>query len=315
MAEIAKALKRPPEYCTRFCGTELGTIYKFDSTEGKAIINGSHKAETLQQIMDKFIQLYVICPKCSLPEVDLMVKKKRIFGRCNACGQNVEFDSTHKIAAYVIKNPPKCESTVKSKTKSTRPRYDENTPKLTTKHEKSAKKKSSKSKGDGAAKLKKIPLEGDEMDELISSIRASIDPSSDGDPIVEACMGVQEARGLDGACILYAALCLKFEDEFDVCKLGDQIPNLKPVVVDLKAAKILGAVESFVVIQHPDTVPRYPLVLKTLYEEDVLDEDDVLEYYETDTRKGRAYAPAKNAAAPFLKWLGEAESEDSSDDS
>lgn len=53
MSDIARALKRPPEYPTKFCGCELGSQSKFEVAEGKAIVNGAHTELDLQQIIDK----------------------------------------------------------------------------------------------------------------------------------------------------------------------------------------------------------------------------------------------------------------------
>lgn len=106
MSDIAKALKRPPEYCTKFCGCELGALSKFDSVEGKAIVNGAHTEMVLQEIIDKFIDKFVLCPNCALPEADLHVSKGRVRAKCNACGFSGDSDNLHKVATYILKYPP-----------------------------------------------------------------------------------------------------------------------------------------------------------------------------------------------------------------
>lgn len=35
------------------------------------------------------------------------VKKGIISGQCNACGAKNELDNAHRLAAFIIKNPPK----------------------------------------------------------------------------------------------------------------------------------------------------------------------------------------------------------------
>ncbi|CAA9990106.1 eukaryotic translation initiation factor 5, putative [Plasmodium knowlesi strain H] len=119
MGEIARSLKRPPMYPTKFFGCELGTMVKFEENEEKAIVNGAHKENDLVNILDKFIEMYVLCPHCLLPETDIIVKKGFLICKCNACGNIGELNNSHKIATYMIKNPPQI-STVGSKKKKTK---------------------------------------------------------------------------------------------------------------------------------------------------------------------------------------------------
>lgn len=118
MGDIARSLKRPPEYPTKFCGHELGSQSKFDPAEGKAIVNGAHEQRDLQQLIDKFIDKFVLCQNCNLPEIDLQLKKGRVTYRCNACGNQNEVDNSHKLATFILKNPPDGEnSTISVKKK------------------------------------------------------------------------------------------------------------------------------------------------------------------------------------------------------
>jgi translation initiation factor 5 len=91
---------------TKFCGHELGSQSKFDPSEGKAIVNGSHTQQDLQLLIDKFIDKFVLCEQCKLPEIDLLLKKNRVGYRCNACGNQGQVDNRHKLATFIMKNPP-----------------------------------------------------------------------------------------------------------------------------------------------------------------------------------------------------------------
>lgn len=55
MAEVAKALGRPPTYPTKYFGCELGAQTQFDKNE-RYIVNGSHDASKLQDLLDGFIR-------------------------------------------------------------------------------------------------------------------------------------------------------------------------------------------------------------------------------------------------------------------
>jgi len=109
MPEVARALKRPPQYTTKWFGAELGAQSTYTDKEGegiRAIINGHHDTPIFQTMLDKFIDKYVLCANCHLPEIDMFVKKGNITAKCKACGWAGDLDNNHKIAAFITKNPP-----------------------------------------------------------------------------------------------------------------------------------------------------------------------------------------------------------------
>jgi len=109
MSDVAHALKRPPQYTTKWFGAELGAQSTYTDKEGegiRAIINGHHDTPIFQTMLDKFIDKYVLCANCHLPEIDMFVKKGNVSGKCKACGWAGDLDNNHKLATFIIKNPP-----------------------------------------------------------------------------------------------------------------------------------------------------------------------------------------------------------------
>merc|ERR1712176_353278 len=49
---------------------------------------------------------YVCCENCQLPEIAMNIKKGMIVGRCLACGWAGNLDNNHKLAAFILNNPP-----------------------------------------------------------------------------------------------------------------------------------------------------------------------------------------------------------------
>merc|ERR1712066_458058 len=91
MSDAARALKRDPVYVMQFIGYDLGvkTSYTNKESEGeRAIVNGHHETAALQSLIDKFIEKYVLCRGCNLPEIDLYVKKGFVMAQCKACPWN-----------------------------------------------------------------------------------------------------------------------------------------------------------------------------------------------------------------------------------
>ena len=108
MTEIARALGRPPTYCTKFFGCELGAQTQFDFKNDRYIVNGAHDAAKLQDMLDIFIKKFVLCERCDNPETDLKVytKKGIITASCRACGHSFTLDMRHKLTTFIVKNPP-----------------------------------------------------------------------------------------------------------------------------------------------------------------------------------------------------------------
>ena len=108
MPEVARALGRPPTYCTKFFGCELGAQTQFDFKNDRYIVNGAHDAAKLQDMLDIFIRKFVLCERCDNPETVLKVlpKKGMITSSCKACGHSFTLDMRHKLTTFIVKNPP-----------------------------------------------------------------------------------------------------------------------------------------------------------------------------------------------------------------
>lgn len=108
MMDVAKAIGRPPTYPTKYFGCELGAQTQYDYKNERFIVNGSHDAAKLQDLLDGFIRKFVLCPECDNPETDLLVsvKKGTISQGCKACGFHGPLEVNHKVNTFILKNPP-----------------------------------------------------------------------------------------------------------------------------------------------------------------------------------------------------------------
>jgi len=109
LTELATALRVPPAYPLKFLGVELGS----QTNESQGVINGSFVEPEMRKHLDKFIEKYVLCSNCKYPEMVLRVKHNEVGGVCNSCGTRSVLDNVHKLAAYILKNPPKNNSEFK----------------------------------------------------------------------------------------------------------------------------------------------------------------------------------------------------------
>lgn len=105
---IGKSLNCPAIYLLKHFGYELGTQSRIDGTQ-RYILNGNHEKGKLQELLQKFINTYILCIRCKTPETVLKVLPKRckLRASCAACGHAYAIDENSKLAAYIIKCHPK----------------------------------------------------------------------------------------------------------------------------------------------------------------------------------------------------------------
>lgn len=85
----------------------MGAQVKCDEKHDRYIVNGSHDAPKLQEILDGFISKFVLCAECLNPETDLVILKDGSIVRdCKACGKRTFVDMGHRLSNYITRNPP-----------------------------------------------------------------------------------------------------------------------------------------------------------------------------------------------------------------
>ncbi|EMG47938.1 Eukaryotic translation initiation factor eIF-5, putative [Candida maltosa Xu316] len=105
LAEVARALNRPPSYLIKFFGYELGAQTQIQND--RYLVNGAHDSNELQDSLDGFINKFVLCGSCKNPETEIVLKGKDSLERdCKACGKITLLDPKHKLYSFIVKNPP-----------------------------------------------------------------------------------------------------------------------------------------------------------------------------------------------------------------
>eukprot|EP00040_Diaphanoeca_grandis_P013839 m.69932 g.69932 ORF g.69932 m.69932 type:complete len:238 (-) comp24158_c0_seq1:647-1360(-) len=137
---VAESLGCDAEYPIKFLGFELGTRVqmkpKSKTSKKKQVdvmIPGHHDLCRLEELLHKFIEKFVLCSCCRLPECNTEVqrrtkKKVAVTMRCRACGFAKDLaPSLHKLVGFIGEHPPKPKtcpmrtSTNKTPTKTTIP--------------------------------------------------------------------------------------------------------------------------------------------------------------------------------------------------
>jgi translation initiation factor 5 len=102
LSDVAQALKRDSAEVNKFFGTELGAQTTYSSESDRAVVNGAHTDATLQGLMHKYIELFVLCPNCRLPETEYKIKSGAVYHKCMACGAKEMVDMSHKLCTFIL---------------------------------------------------------------------------------------------------------------------------------------------------------------------------------------------------------------------
>jgi translation initiation factor 5 len=104
LEDVSKSFNHPEEIVFKYFGNFLGTNINFK----KKSLSGYYDKDQLIDILYKYIQVFVLCPKCSIPEFIpcLETKKKKImlYGNCSACGYYAQIKGNNNIEEKTIDN-------------------------------------------------------------------------------------------------------------------------------------------------------------------------------------------------------------------
>ena len=97
LSDICKSLKIADVYLVRYMGIHLNTNSQFDEVNKILSLKGYFSKKDLTTCLRDFINQYVLCVKCDLPELDYLVDKKMIKIRCRSCGHSERSDKNDRI--------------------------------------------------------------------------------------------------------------------------------------------------------------------------------------------------------------------------
>lgn len=103
ISDLALSLHRDAGEVNKFFGCEMGAQTTYNEADDRAVVNGAHTDQELQQCVHKYIEKFVLCPNCGLPETEYKIKQGVIWHRCAACGAKDMVDMNHKLCTYILK--------------------------------------------------------------------------------------------------------------------------------------------------------------------------------------------------------------------
>ena len=82
--EIINVLNRPGKEVLKFVSGQLGTAGSMEGSN--ALFNGKFNAEQVTDVLNRYIDSYVICPVCTSPDTEIEKDRNAYYLSCSACG-------------------------------------------------------------------------------------------------------------------------------------------------------------------------------------------------------------------------------------
>ncbi|KAM0845370.1 hypothetical protein ACQ4PT_056411 [Festuca glaucescens] len=336
MVDIAKALARPASYTTKYFGCELGAQSKFDEKTGISIVNGAHDTGKLAAILENFIKKYVQCANCRNPETEKGGKDKKAMRRAEkerlkeGAAADEEMKKLKKDAAKK-KGCSSKENTVKRVTTrkkagggggsseeehSTSPTHsgdaadedDDDVQWQTDTSAEAARKRIAEQLSAATAEMVVLSTEETPYDELVEEIKSSLGNAATAAQL-KAVLSSSTLPAKDVMNALFEALFHGAGKGFanDVKKNREYLAAAVPD----EGAQILllQAIGSFCSECSAEALKEVPVVLKVLYDGDVLEEETIVQWYDEAVAAGECSKAVENARR-FVEWLQSAKSDE-----
>ena len=84
LKDISDRLKRDRNHLLKYLAGELATSGTFDGN--RAIFQGNFNNRTLEQLVERYVKKFVLCPVCHQPDTRIARKDRFYFLVCEACG-------------------------------------------------------------------------------------------------------------------------------------------------------------------------------------------------------------------------------------
>jgi translation initiation factor 5 len=99
LSAIAKSLQVNENVLFKYLSYELGT----SGNSNDHLLKGVHSSKSLETYIRNFIETFVLCGRCRLPELVYSAEKKRLQTSCKSCGHSELCKSEHKVVKEFLK--------------------------------------------------------------------------------------------------------------------------------------------------------------------------------------------------------------------
>jgi translation initiation factor 5 len=296
MELVMKALDRPMEYGAKFISIELGTKSKCNLLQGSCVFAGNHSTEAISVCLDKFINMYVICTKCSNPETILRIKKNNLVSKCLACGTEFKIDPSHQVFNFIKadiskktvlekKPPPKKKVEI----------YDPTEPWTlgTSKHEVSLRKQ------------QLLNIDGNNLVYPTENLLKYLQTGPSETEYTNELLKLMESQSWSATVLIKYVFATLFSDGNIKYNFNKKVIYLEYIVnTENDMVTVLMCIEKFIE-EHMKYVEDIVHILNGFYEFSVIDENVIIKWHNSKSKvvSEELSKIIKDNSEPFVKWL------------
>lgn len=352
ISAVGLSLHRDPGEVNKFFGCEMGAQTTWNAETDRAVVNGHHTDQMLQQMIHKYIEAFVLCPNCRLPETEYKIKSGCVYHKCAACGAKEMVDMSHKLCTYILAQDKKAKAEAKKsgkkkdkdKKKSKKDKDSDDSGDDKKKEKKDKKSKDKKKEKKDKKKEKKSKEDADKEDDFgsdednaptehvddanamalaVEATKKFLSENPDASPsaIAEKVVNEQMASGLKSQERVHIFITAAFTSDFfkhkQVEKHAATIGEITSGGGNIMERHLISACEGLCA----DKPKNFAVLIKQLFDEDVLEEDTILEWagegrtdYTLESVDEDQRCSMRAEAEPVVVWLQEDDSSDEDSD-
>jgi len=349
-AEVCESLNRKPEYLTKFLGIELAAQSRWREAELRSIVNGSHSDADLQNLVHKFVDIFVLCPVCTYPETKLKIstKNKTITHACKACGAKSMVKMTHRLCPFIIKEAKREKKQSKGGKKKGDKKKKKDKKSKKEKRDKKKKRSEETAGAEAAAVVDDVDVfetectaaavaarKKEEMEHLAPQVKLSPDEAiavsakqlqqyigSDLRTVIDNLGRMQVTHSLPVRARLNIFFNAVMQENTTAKDFLTSVHTYQSVFTQLVMPDPKGQETLLTVIERffcekEKFRPVVPVLLQTFYNADILEEEAIVAWHSNSPADGSNAADStavKAAAQKLVDWLGEEDEEDSEEE-
>lgn len=309
--EVCRELNRPAEGLVKHFSFELGAQGTHLKQDDKFLVMGSFTQQRLQERVYDFVTRFVLCKECRNPETTPYAKtKSKLAMTCKSCGKETDLTNAgnDRVVALMLAYYSQAKETAKPKAGPATGQAGEQQPEENAAQEEAP-----------AVSVAAVP----------AKIETTTEQLQKKNPIVELSNLMRQTPPPAADKVIHTALQLKTESNLTDSQMVRII--FRAVIEGVDGTKFIGALQQWravlkhfvghrerltiikelgIAVSKYGKPEKHAAALKMLWEESIIDEGTIMDWYANYTPTGKDLSPdfvvvIKKETGPLIDWLNQ----------